>query len=391
LITTNFLGIAANIGLQNRNFAKAANQASTNLRYGVELNSKDEFVQTQQVSLTNTITFPRTIPNWKIFPRSWRENSRTVFSLNAANINRKDYWNLSNFNTSWGFLFNWKNKLLGIRIPNIELSHLIRGPRLDSLIKGNQSYRYIFNDGLVVSSIFSYTQTNAKKNVTNIMRFNVEPSGLILGSFKNKILDSNLFRFVKVDAEFRQTHKLGRNEFAWRAFAGVGYELPSNHNRNDTSLPFFKQYYGGGSNSMRAWALRKLGPGSTIQSFDRTVAPERFGDIQLEANLEYRFFIADIGGVLLNSALYTDIGNVWFLREAPGFPGGEFRFSKLWKDLAIGVGTGLRIDFGFFLVRLDYAYKAKDPSPETLAAQNKWFYNWGPLKGQLQLGINYPF
>jgi outer membrane protein insertion porin family len=392
LITANnLLGIGTNIGLQNRNFAKAANQANTNFRYGVELASKEDFVQTQQISLNNTITFPRTIPNWDIFPRQWKENSRTIFSLNASNIDRKDYWNLTTFNTSWGFLFNWKNKLLGIQVPNIELTFLKRRPQLENLIDSNKSYSYIFNDGLVVSTILSFTQTHARKNVTNITRFNVEPSGLILGAFRNKTLDSSLFRFVKVDAEFRQTHKLGRNEFAWRAFAGVGYELPSSHNRNDTSLPFFKQYFAGGANSMRAWALRKLGPGSTIQSFNRKIAPERFGDIQLEMNAEYRFFITDIGGVLLNSAVYTDIGNVWFLREAPGFPGGEFKFGKLWKDLAIGAGTGLRIDFGFFLVRLDYAYKVKDPSPEIPEAQNKWFYDWGLLNGQLQLGVNYPF
>jgi outer membrane protein insertion porin family len=391
LIPANLLGVGTNIGLQNRNFAKAANQANTNLRYGVELASKDDFIQTQQISLSNTITFPRTIPNWNIFPKQWKENSRTIFSLNASNVDRKDFFNLTTLNASWGFLFNWKNKLLGIRIPNIELSLLKRDSLLEKLIDSNQSYRYIFNDGLVTSTIFSFTQTNAKKNVTNIMRFNVEPSGLILGAFRNKILDSNLFRFVKVDAEFRQAHKIGRNEFAWRAFAGVGYELPSNHNRNDTSLPFFKQYYAGGANSMRAWSLRKLGPGSTIRSFNRNIAPERFGDIQLEMNAEYRFFITDIGGVLLNSAVFTDIGNVWFLREAPGFPGGEFRFGKLWKDLAIGTGTGLRIDFGYFLVRLDYAYKVKDPSPEIPEAQNKWLYNWGLLNGQLQLGVNYAF
>jgi outer membrane protein insertion porin family len=391
LIPANLLGVGVNLGLQNRNFAKASNQANTNLRYGVELASKDDFVQTQQISLTNTVTFPRTIPNWNIFPRQWKENSRTIFSLNASNVDRREFFNLTTFNASWGFLFNWKNKLLGIRIPNVELSLLKRDSLLRNLIDSNKSYSYIFNDGLVTSSIFSYTQTNARKNVTNIMRFNLEPSGLILGAFRNKTLDSNLFRFIKVDAEFRQTHKIGRNEFAWRAFAGVGYELPSKHNRNDTSLPFFKQYYAGGANSMRAWALRKLGPGSTTQSYSRNIAPERFGDIQLEMNAEYRFFITDIGGVLLNSAIFTDMGNVWFLRKAPGFPGGEFKFGKLWKDLAIGAGTGLRIDFGFFLVRLDYAYKLKDPSPEIPEAQNKWFYNWGLLNGQLQLGVNYPF
>lgn len=390
----NLLGVGTNIGLQNRNFAKAANQASTNLRYGIEFASKDNFIQTQQISLSNNITFPRTLPTWRgILPRHWKENSRTIFSLNAANVDRRQYFNLTTLNASWGYLFNWKNKLLGIRIPNVELSLLKRRELLDALITNNKSYSYIFNDGIVVSSIFSYTQTNAWKNVTNITRFNVEPSGLLLGTFKNKMLDSSLFRFVKVDAEFRQTHKMGRNEFAWRAFAGVGYELPSTHNRNDTSLPFFKQYFAGGANSMRAWALRKLGPGSNIQSFDRTIAPERFGDIQLEMNAEYRFFLFEVGGVPINSALFTDIGNVWFLRKAPGFPDGEFKFQKLWKDLAIGAGTGLRVDFGFFLVRLDYAYKVKDPSPSSLTpqAQNKWFYDWAPFNGQLQLGVNYPF
>ncbi|MCU7548122.1 BamA/TamA family outer membrane protein [Chitinophagaceae bacterium LB-8] len=390
-IPTDLLGVGANVGLQNRNFGKASNQANTGVRYGIELESKDKFIQTNQIALINTVAFPRTIPNLNFIPSQWKENSKTIFALNASNVDRKDFFNLTAFNTSWGLLFNWKNKLLGIKLPNIELTFLDRDSLLEELIKDNKSYSYIFNDGLVTSSIYTFSQTTAKKTVTSVKQFNLEPSGLILGMFKNKTLDSSLYRFIKLDAEFRQTRKLGRDEFAWRAFAGVGYELPSTHNRNNTSLPFFKQYYGGGSNSMRAWALRKLGPGSTVQSFDQDVAPERFGDIQLETNAEYRFFITDIGGVLINSALYTDIGNVWFLREAPGFPGGEFKFNKLWKDLAIGTGTGLRIDFGFFLVRLDYAYKVKNPSPDTIEAQNKWFYNWKPLNGQLQLGINYPF
>jgi outer membrane protein assembly factor BamA len=200
-----------------------------------------------------------------------------------------------------------------------------------------------------------------------------------------------LYRFLKLDAEFRQSrrNKTGKKEFAWRAFAGIGYEFASDHLRYDRYMPFFRQYYGGGPNSMRAWGLRRLGPGSTILSSKEV--PDRFGDIQLEANAEYRFFLADLNGVKLNSALFTDMGNVWFLRKNESFIGGEFRPGKLWNDLAIGLGTGLRVDFGFFLVRVDYAYKVKDPSPDNAGFQNKWFYNWGPLDGQLQLGVNYPF
>ena len=144
---------------------------------------------------------------------------------------------------------------------------------------------------------------------------------------------------------------------------------------------------------MRAWSIRKLGPGSTVRTFDNTDAPERFGDIRLEGNLEYRIFLTSYKGIGVNTALYTDIGNIWFLRNNPDFEGGDFpdSFSKLWKDIAIGMGTGLRLDFGFLKVRLDYAYKVKDPTPKLLEAQNKWFYDWQLFNGQVQLGIDYPF
>lgn len=144
---------------------------------------------------------------------------------------------------------------------------------------------------------------------------------------------------------------------------------------------------------MRAWSVRRLGPGSAIRSFDRAEAPDRFGDIRLEANAEYRIFLANYKGIGINTAIFVDAGNVWFLRENKDFPGGEFptSFGKLWKDLAIGTGTGLRVDFGFLKVRVDYAYKVKNPTPDKLEAQNKWFYNWSLLSGQVQLGIDYPF
>jgi len=192
-----------------------------------------------------------------------------------------------------------------------------------------------------------------------------------------------------MDAEFRQTHQLGKAAFAWRVFAGAGLGMPRFAGDSaNMYLPFFKQYFAGGPNSMRAWGLRRLGPGSNNKSTERRVAPERFGDMQLEANAEYRFPLINLGGVQLNGAFFTDIGNVWFLRKNADFQNGEFQFNRFWRDLAIGAGTGLRIDFGFFLVRLDYAYRVKDPA---LPRSQTWFYDWKPFNGQFQLGINYPF
>lgn len=395
-IAGDLIGIGLNLGLQNRNFAHAANKATTNLRYGVELNANDDLLQTQQVSLGHSIFFPRFIPRLKNTPVFLKDrNINTVLSFKADNTDRRKFFNLTTFNTSWGYELNWKNKLLTLRFPNIEYSFLTRRELLDTLIKNNASYKYIFNKGLITSTIVKYTVSLTKrKNVTSQFRLNGEVSGFLLGYLRTAFLDSNLYRFRKFDAEYRQTIKIRRKQFAWRIFAGAGFGHPRfDGDSINRYLPFFRQYYGGGANSMRAWGLRKLGPGSTVKSFDRTIAPDRFGDIQLETNAEYRFFIADLNGITLNSALFTDIGNIWFMRYNPDFPGGEFKFNKLWNDIGIGLGTGLRIDFGFLNIRLDYAYKVKDPSPDAdeAASQNKWFYNWKLNNGQFQLGVNYPF
>ena len=240
---------------------------------------------------------------------------------------------------------------------------------------------------MITSALVNYSIAGGKKDLTRLLTTAVE---LPLVPFA---IRSDLYRFAKLDAEYRQTQKLGRNAFAWRVFGGVGVGLPFYKTDSiNLFLPFFRSYYAGGPNSMRAWGIRKLGPGSAIKPFDRNIAPDRFGDLRLEANAEYRFYITTFSGVIINSALFTDIGNVWFLRENDDFPDGEFRLSKLGKDIAIGLGTGVRLDFGGFLkVRVDYSYKVKDPTPDNPAAQNKWFYNWQLLKGQLQLGIDYPF
>lgn len=392
----NLLGLGFNVGLTNRNLIKASNLATTNIRFGTELNINkgDQIVQSRQASFSNSIFFPRSIPHFGFIPDRYRDNIQTVLSIALANTDRRFLYNLTSFNSSWGYEYNWRNKSLNVRIPNIEYSLINRRDSLDTLIKYNPSLKNIFNDGLVISTIYKYVMTGGQKG-TNIFRANLEESGLVTGMIRNNFLDSQLYRFIKIDAEFSRSIKWTKKEFAFRFFGGVGYELESTkHPDKKRYLPFFKQFFAGGPNSMRAWGLRRLGPGSSVKPFSEV--PDRFGDIQLEANAEYRFPLFNFRGIQFNSALFADAGNVWFLRENPDFPNGHFNINRLWNDIAVGVGTGLRVDFNFFLVRVDYGFKAKDPSPapENIASQNKWFYNFGwnkLLGGQVQLGINYPF
>ena len=152
---------------------------------------------------------------------------------------------------------------------------------------------------------------------------------------------------------------------------------------------------------MRAWGLRQLGLGSSV--FSDTVNStyrDRFGDVQLEGNIEYRFTLLSLGSFKVGSAFFADIGNIWNIKRNDQDPDSKFSFSNLARDLAIGVGTGLRFDFSYFLIRFDFAYRVKDP------ARNRnggWMsikdFVWSETRASglkinnmaLQFGIGLPF
>ncbi len=412
-ITGRLWGIGINLDFQDRNTGKSANHSVTNFRYGVEFGSK-KGIQTQQITANHNIYFPRLLDikairvekflflkPWRDNAKAIRENAKTVFSFGAGLTDRIDYFNQKSINLAWGYETFWKNQSASVRIPNIEFSSLNIRDSLAKLILNNPILKNLFTDGLILSLSGKYDLSWGKSNRLNFFRFSGEESGLLTGVIKNNFFDTNLYRYIKVEAEIsrKEVYKkwadgTDKTALVLRLMGGVGYELGSTINpAKRNNLPFFKAFFAGGPNSMRAWQLRRLGPGSVIKSFAST--PERFGDVQLEGNIEYRFHLFKFGIAKVNGALFTDMGNVWYLKKeaAPSEPESVFNISRLWKDIAIGIGGGLRIDLSLFILRLDYSYKAKDPSPDinNASSQNKWFYNIKPLNGTFQLGINYPF
>jgi outer membrane protein insertion porin family len=412
----NLLGLGGNLNFLNRNFAKSASLATTNFRYGIELTSRIDSIQTQQAIISHTIQFPRMVPRLTtLVSQKWRENAQTFLSTNIAFTDRIAYYRVFTVNTSLGWEFSADKSIIGFRFPNIEYNSLQKRPQLIDLIAKNRSYQYIFNDGFIISGLVNWNKTGGRNYLTTSRKVSVELAGLP-GFLQYIFPGTKFYHFVKLDGEYSAYLKTGarkRSTLAGRVFAGYGYGIPMGNkdgkiDSTNYFMPFFRQYYAGGPSSMRAWALRKLGPGSSIKSFDRTEAPDRFGDVRLEMNLEYRIFLTKFLGVYpLETAVFTDIGNVWFRRPNADFPNGEFRLDRLGKDIAVGVGTGIRIDFSFLLLRMDLAWKAKNPSPDLSDdnGQNKWFYHTRPWIGdktniitgftrygaQFQLGINYPF
>ncbi|HMG67994.1 MAG TPA: BamA/TamA family outer membrane protein, partial [Chitinophagaceae bacterium] len=397
LVEGNLLGIGVNVSLQNRNFARVAAQTNTTLRYGTELSisNNEKLVSSRQASIGYNIVFPKIIPHFSFLPERFRE-ARTILAFNLSNTQRLNLYNLTSYNTSWGYELQRRNKLWAVKLPNIEYSLLDAKDTLIKIFQANPGLKNLFNDGLVISSIWSVTINGGTKKNLSTFKANLELSGLLAGLIKTDFIKKNLYRFIKPNVEYLRIMKIGKNDLVGRVFAGVGIPLKIDTGNGSRSgyLPFFKAYSAGGPNSMRGWGLRRLGPGHSLNYINDF--PDRFGDIQFETNLEYRFFLFELFGFKFHSALFTDVGNVWFMHRSPDFPGGEITSKNFLKDLGVDVGTGIRLDLGFFLIRLDYALKVHNPSPEPVnaEAQDHYFYKWD-LKylfgGILQFGVTYPF
>jgi outer membrane protein insertion porin family len=370
VVLGNLWGISGNIDYTNRNVWKRAIQSLTTFRAGVELNilssNQDPLVQTFLINLGHTYAFPRLILPFK----RWRglnnlDNKRTLFSVNGSYVDRRDYYQLRSFVTSWGYEWKKGNNTWLYKPVNVELYSLERLPKLEELIKQNPFLRTSFNEGRVISQSLSFIKNfNSASNInkSHYVRLGVEEAGGLFGLIPG--LQDNIYRYLKLEGEYRKLIKMPRTDLAWRVFGGVGYNYSSDPAIRQT-LPFFKQFSGGGPYSMRAWGLRQLGLGSSTlaeKDPDSSIYRDRFGDMQLEANVEYRFPLATVAGIKVSSALFADAGNVWNLKPNTDDPQAQFKFANLLRDLAIGVGTGVRIDFSYFLIRLDFAYKLKDPA-----------------------------
>ncbi len=394
--TSNLFGIGLNLGLRNRNLAKESIQSTTNVRGGIELGTKTRLIQTLQGSIAQNIYFPKFLL-FNIKGEDKLASSRTILNFNASYTDRRDFFTLGSLNGSIGYEWSKKNHIWFYSPFNIELVRLGIRDSLSKLFEQIPRLQSSFNNGLIISQNLVYqsivTKSLAGSKVLTSLKLRLEESGAIAGVLKHIDRQAGLYRYVKVDADYRHLISFDRSGWAFRAYGGIGIPYGKRiDGSKETSLPFFKSFFAGGPNSMRAWQVRKLGIGSStfLDTFKRG-GYDRFADIQLEGNVEFRFNIATIGGVKVKSALFSDVGNIWY-RETDGTPeqqGAEFNLNRLYKDLAVAGGTSLRLDFNYFLVRFDWAYKIKNPVYAGINAG--WFQKLSLDSGQFQLGINYPF
>jgi hypothetical protein len=420
----NLLGLSANLSVTDRNFLQSAIRMTNSIKAGVEFNTSKKnsfgtFINSNEITYSNNLLFPKFIFPFNSLNSKQLITRQSFINTNISLINRIDFFNQQIVNTSLGYNLSKKeNRLWSWKIFNFDYRRLYnRSASFDSTLLLNPFLQYSFNTALVMGMSLSFNAVHSNpKNpkLISTLKANLEESGLPYGILKNKGKNSqngNFFNkylkdFVKIDGEYTYTINHVKSAIAFRAFAGVGIPI----SKSDTTLPFFKQYFGGGPNSMRGWPVRGIGVGGqSLATYNNRLFNDRTGDIQLEGNAEYRFNVAPLfsNSILFKMALFTDIGNVWNFKNTRPDGGNDttqFKFQNLYKQLGVSSGVGFRFDFNYFLLRFDVGFRMKRPD---IIKNDGWqipdisfrhLFNTSTLDRQWRyenfnatIGIDYPF
>lgn len=329
-------------------------------------------------------------------------NPRTRFSVGFTSTNRPEY-NRSNFNATFGY--QWitpKNHSFTLNLIDVSLiESRIKSQEFQDRLQeladaGNNlifSFQTSYSSAITAQAIFNFNEYGNRTRTSSLLRAYLESNGTFLPLYRKLIEDQlNLlsFRFLKGQVEYRQHIPLNRNtQFAWRGTAGLAYSYTAG-----APLPYEKYFFSGGSNSVRAWAPRRLGPGSFLLLGENGRPDYRFeqpGEVMLEFNAEIRRKLFGF----FQGAFFVDAGNVWFARTEP-IPGGMFEFNDFISEIGIGTGLGLRLDFEFLIMRFDAGIKAYNPG---LPQGERWVIknlSWDRPFGErnqtvFNIAIGYPF
>ena len=349
-----------------------------------------------QVKLSTGLTFPRVWPI-KIRSKGGYSVPKTKLGINGSMISRLQYYDLASFQFQYGFQWN-SNKYIAHDLTPIDLvySNLFRTTtEFDSILSNNaflaQSFADQFIPGLTYTFLFNQLMDKDRKH-RFFFRLTADIAGNIIGgiqtaaSAKKEIAGLPYAQYAKADIDVRHYTKVGR-ESQWINRLFIGGSIPYG---NSSTLPYVKQYFSGGPNSIRAFRVRSLGPGSYDASGSGVSFFDQSGDIKLEFNTEFRHPIYS----LLKGAVFFDAGNVWLVNENSALPGGKF--TKDWyRQIAMGFGYGFRLDLQFIVVRFDFATPLRTANN---TSSEKWTDAVGVWRGAgfsenvvVNFSIGYPF
>lgn len=406
--SNDLVGPGVSVGYRNRNLFRGAELFTTdvNTSFETQLRGGQRGLDLYQIGIETELQIPRIISPLPIFIRESLFVPRTRIRFGYELLDRVDWLRINSFSTRFGYVWmsgrHVRQELNPIGI-NYFRSTVISSELEDDLTVNPTRRRSLESQFIIGAtySLFFNNQTDHNRRNHVYFNFNLDLAGntmhLLQSVFRSDEATDNepftLFgvpysQYARADIDLRYYMRIGeKSQIVTRFIAGAGVPFG-----NSMSMPYVKQYFSGGSNSVRAFPARSLGPGILPPPDEDGFITDRTGDIRLETNLEYRFPIVSI----LRGAMFVDAGNIWMIRKDETREGTTFDFHTFTGELAVGTGFGLRLDASFFVIRFDIAFPLHRPY---LPRGERWVVDeidfgssqWRRNNLAFNIAIGYPF
>lgn len=394
--SNSYLGPGLTLGVTNKNIFGGGEQLNLSLTGSYEWQTgsgkKNSVFNSYEFGIKGTLAFPRLLAP-RFIPRSHRDVNWTRISLGAEVLNRPHYFKLFQFNT--GISYDWRssryisNTFTLFKLTYNKLQHTTE--TFDSIMTANPAIALSFQNQFIPQMSYGlvYDRAMNRDNTINV-QVTLQQAGNIFwtiyelcGKRGEKTLFHTPFsQFVKGYAQIVYGRRLwGEHWLVSRIGSGAAHAYG-----NSSQVPYSEQFYCGGANSVRAFTVRSIGPGSYRAPADQINGYfDQTGTFTFIANTEYRFPI--LGP--LHGAIFIDAGNVWTLKNEKERPGGQLRAKTFFKDLALGTGVGLRFDISMLIIRGDLGIGIHAPYDTGKSG----YYNMESFRKSLafHLAIGYPF
>ena len=391
--SSGLFGISPQITYYHKNIFRGGEWLNLGFMGNFQSKFKDK-IRSNEFGVSGSLSFP------KFFPLPYRYFKEAVprTDVNISyNVQERPEYTRNIISISYGYTGNVKSRFYYQLYPlqmNIVNLFDLDGNFYESLANDpflKNAYKNHFDLGSGGTLYYTTNSASIPRTTFFYTRMQFDIAGNLLSAFKpimkkdangsGMIWNTPFSQFVRGEVTLGKTWVFGKKSgqaIATRLVAGAGYAYG-----NSSALPFEKHFYGGGSNSLRGWQARTVGPG--LAAMDRNfVIPNQTGDMRLEANIEYRFDIY----WKFAGALFVDAGNIWTL-QGSGVEEGRFRWNTFGESIAANWGVGLRLDFDFLLLRLDMGMRVHDPAlVKKWVAPDKWFKKDGYA---IHFGVGYPF
>ncbi len=393
--SNSYLGPGVTFGISNRNLFGGGELLNVSLTGSYEWQTgsgRSSAFNSYEVGLNSTLAFPRLLAP-RFIPRSRRELNWTKLSLGVDVLNRPHYFRMAQFNT--GISYDWQssryisNSFTLFKLTYTKLQNTTA--EFDSIMQANKAIALSFQNQFIPQMSYGITYDRAldRNNTLNIQA-QVSQAGNIFWAIyeacgkkhEKKLFGTPFSQFVKGYLQVVYGCRISGGIWLMnRVATGAVYAYG-----NSSEVPYSEQFYAGGANSVRAFTVRSIGPGSYRAPADRINGYfDQTGTFIFLANSELRFPI--LGP--LHGALFLDAGNVWTLKNEPSRPGGQLKGSSFFKDLALGTGVGLRFNISMLVIRGDLGIGIHAPYD----TGKHGYYNMKSFKNSLafHLAIGYPF